>query len=86
MIRRERRNGREARGKKEWEKRGGRSREKIEKERKGRDKRELRRQFEEEGLKEINKFTWTSSTRKSQEHFMMKLFIASLKYNFMIKY
>ena len=39
-----------------------------------REKRELRRKFEEvEGLKEI--LTWTSNTRKSQVHFMMKSFI-----------
>ena len=55
------------------------SREIIENERKERKekvKRELRRQFEEEeGLKEINSFTWTSNTRKSQVHFMMRPFV-----------
>ena len=43
-----------------------------------RDKSESRRQFEEEGLKEINNFTWTSNTRKSEVHFIMKSFILFL--------
>ena len=49
-------------------------RERIEKERIKR-KRQKGQFEEEEGLKEINKFTWTSNTRKSQVHFMMKSFI-----------
>ena len=45
---------------------GRRERIEIEKERRERDKTELRIQFEgEEGLKEIKIFTWTSNIRKS---------------------
>ena len=55
----------------------GEERIEIEKERRERDKRELRRQFEgEEGGPKRNKiFTWRSNIRKSQVHFMMKSLI-----------
>ena len=50
------------------------------KERKERKEKETNRSLEdilkeEECLKEINNFTWTSNTRKSQVHFMMKSFV-----------
>ena len=81
MIRRESRDGREARRNEEREKREDwerKQREDREREKRERDKRELRKQFEEEGLCKRNKETISHGQVAQGSHkyiFMMKSFI-----------
>ena len=64
--------------------------EKREREKREGDKRELRRQLEEEeGLKEMKQFTWTSNHKEVTSTFhdeVIHIIFASHKYNFMINY